>query len=86
MVFTLKFKALGIPSQWTDNQTGILAIEDGEGHWEPVEIVCSMGEAEEMILSDQRSRSPEADDLCPERYVLFLRGADGRFFLVGEWS
>lgn len=82
----LRFKAIVSHLQWDSLQSGILAIEDGDGHWEPVEIVCSLQEAEEMISSDLRHRSPEAEDMCPERYVLFLRGPNGRFKLVGEWD
>ncbi len=85
MSLDLKFKAFGNSLEWDNHQSGILAIEDGDGHWEPVEIVCSLQEAEEMIASDLRQRSPEADDLCPERYVIFLRAPNGRFNLVGEW-
>jgi len=82
----LHFKSLGGPTKWDSNETGILMVEDIDKNMEPVEIVGSLVEAEEMIESDQRTRSPEADHLCPIRYVLFLRQANGRFKVSGEWT
>ncbi len=81
----LTFNLIAKNLDWSANQSGLLIAEDSEGNYEPVEIVCSITEAEEMIASDERVRTACADDLCPERYVLFLRSSKGRFVLAGEW-
>lgn len=85
MAIPLTFNVLGDPLQWSEHASGILAVEDAYGNWEPVEIVSSLHESEEMICDDLELRSPDADALCPERYVLFLRGPSGKFRIVGEW-
>lgn len=67
------------------NETIIIVAVCGEVHM-PVDIACCLDEAIEIIRSDRISRSAQADDFCPEFYILWKRGNDGRFTNIDEHS
>ena len=55
----------------------LLIAQNCDGY-EPIAEVTA-NEAHEFAAADMKSRSPEADDFCPEEYALWERGPDGRY-------
>ena len=58
-------------------QTYLLIAQNCDGYEPIAEVTAS--EAVEFAKADMASRSPEADDFCPEEYALWERGRDGRY-------
>lgn len=73
------------PFQWTDQRFGILVSENLDGRCQPIDIVSSLAEAEEIVHADLINRRPDVDAFCREKYILFLRGANGKFSVIGFW-
>ena len=61
----------------------MLILEDEEGHYEPINLASTIGEAREMAISDSQHRRP--DSLCPYVYKLFATGNGGKQRLVAEF-
>lgn len=58
-------------------QTYLLIAQNCDGY-EPIAEV-TLEEASQFAREDMASRSPEADDFCPEEYALWERGGNGRY-------
>ena len=67
----------------TDLGLAMLVAESGEGHYQPITIVSSIREAQEMANADMEARVTAldggAEPMCPHRYVVWARGADGTY-------
>ena len=61
----------------------MLILEDEEGHYEPINLACTIDEAREVAISDSQRRGP--DSLCPYVYKLFATGNGGKQRLVAEF-
>ena len=75
----IPYKAVGPITTRTEFQ---IFAEDEAGHYEPVAVVATINEAEELAKSDMhnRIRSMESGGdagICPIRYKLWARGIDG---------
>ena len=66
----------------------MLIAESEDGHYEPVAMVATLGEACEIAQSDfqRRMRDLEAGEspLCPEVYKVWARNQDGEYLAACE--
>lgn len=66
----------------------MLIAEFGDGHYEPVAAVGSLGEAHALAGSDLRARTNDlergGEPACPQRYVVWAPGTDGSYRRVKE--
>jgi hypothetical protein len=74
-----------------DTELGLamLIAEDEEGYHEPVSVVGTIGEAEQIAKDDFRNRmrgieTGECQALCPLVYKLWARGIGGVYQLAHE--
>lgn len=70
----------------TDLGIGFLIVESGEGAYEPVAPVSTIGEAREMASHDlyrrmQRLNRAE-DPICPARYLIWARSDSGEYQVI----
>jgi len=72
----------------TDLGLAILIVESADGHYAPISVVSSIREAREIASSDRMARVEDLDGggepLCPERYVVWARGAKGEYLPAQE--
>jgi hypothetical protein len=66
----------------------ILIVESADGAYQPLGTVSSIQEAQEIAKADRISRVEAlelgAEPLCPERYVVWARGANGAYLPAHE--
>jgi hypothetical protein len=66
----------------------LLIVESADGAYQPVATVSSIREAREIASRDRMSRVEDLDrgeePLCPERYVVWARGAEGEYLPACE--
>ena len=66
----------------------LLIVESADGAYQPIATVSSIREARELASRDRMSRVEDLDrggePLCPERYVVWARGANGAYMPAGE--
>ncbi len=73
-----------------DTNLGIamLIAEFDGGSYQPVAAAVSINEAREIAATDMRARTKElernGEPACPERYVVWAQGTDGRYRQVKE--
>ena len=76
--------AITVPSS-SPNGLGfaILIVESADGACQPIGTVSSIQEAQEIANADRLSRVEALErgeePLCPERYVVWARGANGAY-------
>ena len=72
----------------TDLGLAMLIAESEDGHYEPVAVVGSVGEARELANLDMTSRMRRVEDdgepFCPDLYRVWARGIDGHQHVVCE--
>ena len=66
----------------------LLIVESADGAYQSVATVSSIREARELASRDRMSRFEDLDrggePLCPERYVVWARGAKGEYLPAHE--
>jgi len=76
------------PTDTTDLGLAMMILESADGHYKPIGVVCTIQDAEEVAVADKASRAKAlergAEPFCPERYVVWARGANGKLVLVHE--
>jgi hypothetical protein len=73
----------------TDLGLAMLIAESEDGQYEPVGVVCSIGEAREIAESDLKGRMRRLDrdqdpGLCPYTYKVWANGIDGDYRIAIE--
>jgi len=75
-------------TETTDLGIAMLIVESADGAYQPVAPVSSIREAREIANRDRTSRIEDLDrggePLCPERYVVWARGATGEYLPAHE--
>jgi hypothetical protein len=66
----------------------MLIVESADGAYQPVAAVSTIREAREIASRDRMARVEDLDrggePLCPERYVVWARGANGAYLTACE--
>jgi len=85
----MKF-ALNTTNLKRENEIGaaFVVAQDEEGNYEPVALVGFVSEAEEIIADDLKRRFQKLDrdedpGLCPYEYILWARGINGGYEIIG---
>ena len=73
----------------TDLGLAMLIAEDDDGHYEPVAVAGTIGEAGELAANDFRDRTRRLErgedaGICPVVYKLWARGINGDYQLATE--
>jgi hypothetical protein len=75
-------------TETTNLGLAILIVESADGAYQPVATVSSIREARELANRDRMARVEDlergAEPLCPERYVVWARGANGEYLRAQE--
>jgi len=80
---------LAVPlTNTTDLGFAMLILESADGAYHPIGVVSSIREAQEIARADLASRVAAleggGEPLCPERYVVWARGAKGAYLPAHE--
>ena len=75
-------------TETTNLGLAMLIVESADGAYQPIATVSSIREAREIANRDRMSRVEDLDrggePLCPERYVVWARGAKGEYLPAQE--
>ena len=75
-------------TETTDLGIAMLIVESADGAYQPVDPVSSIREAREIASRDRLARFEDlergTEPLCPERYVVWARGANGEYLPAHE--
>jgi hypothetical protein len=75
-------------TETTNLGLAMLIVESADGAYQPIATVSSIREAREIASRDRMSRVEDLDrggePLCPERYIVWARGAKGEYLPAQE--